>query len=77
MIEIKTFLYILITNFTFQTTSDKIMKANVYVDALNSCYITLMDIWKFLVLRQCFNSAVRCRKIQSWESVPSHCHPFE
>ncbi|KAF8159536.1 cytochrome-450 hydroxylase [Crassisporium funariophilum] len=29
MIEIKTFLYILITNFVFQTTEDKIMKANV------------------------------------------------
>ncbi|KAH9485345.1 Cytochrome P450 monooxygenase 215 [Psilocybe cubensis] len=29
MIEIKTFLYILLTNFKFETTPDKIMKANV------------------------------------------------
>ena len=31
MIEIKTFLFILVTNFVFKTTEDKILKANVYV----------------------------------------------
>jgi hypothetical protein len=34
MIEIKTFLYLLLTNFTFQPTEDKILKANVYVPLL-------------------------------------------
>lgn len=31
MIEIKTFLYILLTAFTFRTTEDKIVKSNLYV----------------------------------------------
>ncbi len=31
MIEIKTFLFILVTNFIFKPTEDKILKANVYV----------------------------------------------
>jgi hypothetical protein len=34
MIEIKTFLYLLLTNFTFQPTEDKILKKNVYVTFL-------------------------------------------
>ena len=31
MIEIKTFLFILVTNFVFIETGEKIVKANVYV----------------------------------------------
>lgn len=34
MIEIKTFLYLLLTNFTFQPTEDKILRSNVYVTFL-------------------------------------------
>lgn len=31
MIEMKTFLFILLTNFVFSETGEKIIKANVYV----------------------------------------------
>lgn len=31
MIEMKTFMYILLTNFVFRETDEKIIKANVYV----------------------------------------------
>jgi cytochrome P450 len=34
LIEMKTFLYVLITNFVFSETDEKVVKANVYVALL-------------------------------------------
>ena len=41
MIEIKTFLYLLLTNFKFQPTEDKILKANVYAPLFEHSQIQL------------------------------------
>jgi hypothetical protein len=42
LVEIKTFLYILLTSFEFATTEERIVKSNVYV-SFDFCACVLMD----------------------------------
>jgi hypothetical protein len=76
MIEMKAFLYILLTNFTFAETGEKIFKANVCVSPslISNGYLSPRALQLLMILCfQGFDPAICFRQIQRGESMPFVC----